>query len=71
MLRKLKNNPLRSSLLIASLVAVFLLSGGIKKVHSRLGNRYEKLNIIAEVTSVIEASDGEEVQPDKLIEGPI
>tara|TARA_B100000315_G_scaffold146021_1_gene134878 strand:- start:2138 stop:3505 length:1368 start_codon:yes stop_codon:yes gene_type:complete len=71
MFRKLKSKPLRSSLLVASLVAAFLLSGGIKKVYSSLGNTYEKLKIFAEVTSLIESSYVEEVQSDNLIEGAI
>ena len=71
MYRKLKNKPLRSLLLVALLVAAFLLSGGIKKVHSSLGNTYEKLKIFAEVTSLIESSYVEEVKPDRLIEGAI
>ncbi len=71
MLKILKNKPFRSSFLVASLVAAFLLSGGIKKVHSSLGNTYEKLKIFAEVTSLIESSYVEEVQPDRLIEGAI
>ncbi len=70
MLGKLKNKPLRSSLLVVLLVTVFLLSGGIKKGHS-LGNTYAKLKIFAEVTSLVESSYVEEVQPDKLIEGAI
>jgi carboxyl-terminal processing protease len=52
-------------------MAAFLLSGGIKKVHSSLGNTYEKLKIFAEVTSLIESSYVEEVKPDRLIEGAI
>ena len=71
MYRKLKNKPLRSLLLVALLVAAFLLSGGIKKVHSSLGNTYEKLKIFAEVTSLIESSYVEEVKPDRLIEGAL
>ena len=71
MLKKLKNKPLKYSLLIASLVVAFLLSGGIGKVHSSLGNTYERLKIFAEVTSLIEASYVEEVKPDRLIEGAL
>ena len=70
MRRKLNNKPFQPFLLVTLLVTIFLLSGGMKKVHS-LGNTYEKLKIFAEVTSLVESSYVEEVQSNKLIEGAI
>ena len=68
---KLKNIPLRPSLLVTLLVTSFLLSSGIQKVYSSLGNTYEKLKIFAEVTALVESSYVEEVSSTKLIEGAI
>ena len=69
MFNKLKNKPFLP-ILVVTLVFSFLLSGGMKKVYS-LGNTYEKLKVFAEVTSLVESSYVEEVQPNKLIEGAI